>query len=147
MRAARAAAKGRGLELIEVPIAQLSDLAIAAERAAGAADALWLPGDATVATPETFRFLLELSLVTRKPLLVFSESLVRAGALAAISPDYGSVGEQVAAVVRRILAGERPGDIPVASVRRTRLVVNGSTARLLGRELSHQAMHDAEVLP
>src|SRR5205807_9057929 len=98
------------------------------------ADALWLPADPTVATPEAFQFLLELSLAHRKPLLVFSESLVRAGALLAVVPDYEWTGTAAAAAVQRILSGERAGDVPVAGPVHTRVVRNPDAARALGRQ-------------
>jgi putative ABC transport system substrate-binding protein len=146
-RGARAAAAAAGLELIEVAVGDLSELADRAREAAAHADALWLPADPTVAASEPFNFLLRLSLDERKPLFVFSEALVRAGALAAVTPDYALAGAQAAEAVRRIQAGERAGDIPVATVRRTRLVVNEATARALGRELPIAVRRDGQVLP
>lgn len=147
VRGARVAAAAAGFELVEVPLGNLSELAGRAREAATRADALWMPPDPTIAASEPFRFLLKLSLEQRKPLLVFSDALVKAGALAAVVPDYGAAGAQAAEAVRRIQAGERAGDIPVAPVRRTRLVVNGATARALGRELPVAVRRDGEVLP
>jgi putative ABC transport system substrate-binding protein len=146
-REARKAAADLGLVLVEVAIADLSELAPRARDAARRADALWMPADPMTAAPEPFRFLLELSLGTRKPLFAFSDALVRAGALAAVVPDYRAAGAQAAEAVRRIQAGERAGDIPVATARRTRLVMNGSTARALGRDLPVAARRGGEVLP
>jgi len=146
-RAARAAAASLELELIEVPLADLSELAGAVRGATEGADALWLPPDPVVAAPEAFHFLLKLSLDRRIPLLTFSDALVRAGALAAACPDFNVVGEQLAEIVRRIQAGERPGDIPVSRARRVRWWFNRSTARALGRELPLVAVKGGEVVP
>lgn len=146
-RGARAAAAAAGLELVEVPLADLSELAGRAREAVPRADALWLPADPTVAASEPFRFLLKLSLEQRKPLFVFSDALVRAGALAAVTPDYLAAGVQAAGAVRRIQSGERAGDIPVASVRRARLVLNEATARALGRELPLAVRRAGKVVP
>jgi ABC-type uncharacterized transport system substrate-binding protein len=110
------------------------------------ADVLWMPADPTVAVPEVFRYLLELSLERRRPLLVFSEALVRAGALGAVSPDYGWVGGLAAESVRRIQSGERPADIPLVPLRRTRLMVNAATARALGRPAPDESSANIEVL-
>jgi ABC-type uncharacterized transport system substrate-binding protein len=107
---------------------------------------LWIPADPTVATPEAFRFLLELSLELRKPLLAFSESLVRSGALVAVAPDYAWMGTQAAEVVRRIRSGERAGDIGVVPLKRTHVVLNLATARALGRDLSATSGPDVQVL-
>jgi putative ABC transport system substrate-binding protein len=146
-RAARAAAAARGIELLEVPLDDLAGLARRTRERAQSADAYWLPADGTVAAPEVFDFLLRLSLQRRKPLLAFAEPLVRAGALAAVAPDYAMAGVQAAEAVRRIQSGERAGHLPVAPVRRTRLIVNQATARALGRDLPNAALRNGSVVP
>jgi len=146
-RRARLAAHALGLTLEEAPVSGLADLPRAARAVSTKVDAFWMPADAVVATPEAFRFLLRFSLDSRKPLLAFSESLVRAGAFAGLSPDYNRAGALAAEAVRRIRAGERAGDIPVAHVPVGRVVVNGSTARALGREVPGPLLRRAEILP
>jgi putative ABC transport system substrate-binding protein len=145
-RRAGAAAAAAGITLIAVPVSGPAELEKMAGELADRVDALWFPADPTVATPETFHSLLELSLARRKPLLAFSESLVRSGALVAVSPDYGWMGAQVAILVRRIQGGERAGDIAVLPLRRTHVVVNSATARALGRNLPAAASGEVEVL-
>ena len=93
------------------------------------------------------RALLDLSLAQRKPLLVFSESLVRSGALVATSPDYAWMGAQAAGIARRIRSGERAGDIAVLPLRRTRVVFNPATARALGCVVPSAADSGIEMLP
>ena len=144
---AHAAAVAAGITLVEAPVAGLSDLQRVARDLAGKVDALWLPADPTVATPEVFRALLDLSLAQRKPLLVFSESLVRSGALVAVSLDYSWMGAQAAGIVRRIRSGERAGDIGVVPLRLTRVVVNPATARALGCVVPASTDGGIEVLP
>ncbi len=146
-RRARAAADAAGITLVEAPVGDLSDFQQVARDLAGRVDALWLPADPTVATPEAFRALLELSLAQHKPLLVFSESLVRSGALVAAAPDYAWMGTQAAGIVRRIHNGERAGDINVLPLRRTRVVLNPATARALGCLLPSTVDGGIEVLP
>jgi putative tryptophan/tyrosine transport system substrate-binding protein len=143
-REARVAAAAAKITLVEQPLSSLSDLPAQARALAGRVDALWLPADPTLATPEAFRFLLELSLAQRKPLLVFSEALVRAGALVAVSPDYDWVGTRVAEAVRRILTGDRASDVPVLALRRTHTVVNPTTARSLGCPPPDESLDAAE---
>ena len=146
-RRARAAADAAGITLVKAPVADLSDLLRVASNLAGRVDALWLPADPTVATPEVFRALLGLSLEQRKPLLVFSESLVRSGALVAVSLDYAWMGTQAAGIVRRVRSGERAGDIGVLPLRRTHAVFNPATARALGCAVSSTADGVIEALP
>jgi putative ABC transport system substrate-binding protein len=147
VRPARAAADAAGITLVDATVTDLSRLQRLARDLAGRVDALWLPADPTVATPEAFRVLLDLSLEQRKPLLAFSESLVRAGALVAVAPDYAWMGAQASELVRRIEGGERAGDIAVVPLKRTHVVVNPATARALGRMLPAGTTAGIEVLP
>jgi putative ABC transport system substrate-binding protein len=146
-RRARAAARAAGIIWVGVPVSGPADLKKAAGELVERVDALWFPADPTVATPEAFHSLLELSLEKHKPLLAFSESLVRSGALVAVSPDYAWMGAQAAEVVRRVQNGERAGDIGVVPLRRTHVVLNPATARALGRGLPAASGVDIEVLP
>jgi ABC-type uncharacterized transport system substrate-binding protein len=91
--------------------------------------------------------LLELSLRARRPLFVFSDALVRAGAYAGLEPDFERAGERAAQAVQRIRAGERAGDIPVAREKEARLVINQATARAIGREVPRGLTGPVEVLP
>lgn len=147
LRAARAGAATLGLTLVEVPVPALDQLAPRAQKAIAEADAMWLPPDPEIAAPEAFRFLLDLSLRTRKPLFAFSEQLVRAGALAAVVPDWEAAGAQAAEVMARLEAGADPNDLPLVGVRRTRIVINRTTASVLGRRLPDGLPLTAEVLP
>src|SRR5947207_1582694 len=71
LRAAKAAAIATGAELVEVLLPSPAQAAAALRDAVGRVDALWLPADRAVASPEVFQFLLQLSLEQRRPLLVF----------------------------------------------------------------------------
>ena len=145
-RRARAAAQAEGVSLIAAPVAGVSELERVAHALVDQVDALWIPADPTVATPEAFRFLLQLSLEHRKPLRVFAESLVRSGALVAVSPDYSWMGARAADLVRRIQGGERAGDIAVVPLQRMHVVLNPGTAQVLGLVVPG-ASRDVEVLP
>lgn len=145
-REARSAAAASHLTLVSRRIAGLSDLPGEARDLVAHVDALWMPADPMLATTEAFRFLLDLSLAQRKPLLVFSEALVRAGAFLAVTPDYDWVGARVAEAVQRIQTGDRPGDVPVTPLRHTRVVMNPSTARALGREAPGLPVESAETV-
>jgi len=146
LASARAAAAASGLELVEAPVADLGELARTARDVCAHVDALWMPADPVLAAPEAFHFLLELSLRTRRPLFVFSDALVRAGAYAGLEPDYERAGERAALAVRRIRSGEHAGDIPVAREREARLVINQATAKAMGREVPRLPA-SVEVLP
>jgi ABC-type uncharacterized transport system substrate-binding protein len=146
-RRAKAAARAAGITFVEAMLASAADLPAATRRVASQVDAFWMPADPMVATPEGFRFLLAFSLASRKPLLAFSDALVRKGALVAVMPDYSEAGTLAAQQVRRIQAGDRPVDLPVPTVARMHTFMNQATAKALGAALSAAALRASEVVP
>jgi putative ABC transport system substrate-binding protein len=147
VRAARAAAGHLGIHLDVATIDRVEDLGPQLRDLVTHAQAIWLPADPSVATPEAFRFTLDLALAHRLPLLAFAPGLVRAGALAAAAPDLAWVGQRTAESVRRIRAGERAGDVPCTDVRRVRVIANLATARAIGLEISQAALQSVELVP
>ncbi|MHB8417042.1 MAG: ABC transporter substrate-binding protein [Myxococcales bacterium] len=143
MGEARSAASSLGLTLIAEEVQHSDQVPDALARLAGKVDAFWLPPDATVVTKETFRLALELSLARKLPLMVFNSQFVKAGALMALSPDYAASGEDAARVIRQVLAGKKPGDIPVSATRGT-LVVNVGTAKNLGLDIPQAILAAAQ---
>lgn len=140
---ARSASAALGVTLVTESVQRSDQVPDALARLAGKVDGLWLPPDATVVTKDTFRLALELSLARKLPLMVFNSQFVKAGALLALSPDYGASGAEAARIVKLILGGKKPGEIPVAPARGT-LVVNTGTARSLGIELSDAVLKSAQ---
>lgn len=140
---ARSVAAALGVTLVTEAVLRSDQVPDALDRLAGKVDGLWLPPDATVVTKETFRLALELSLARKLPLMVFNSQFVKAGALFALSPDYGASGAEAARIVRLLLSGKKPADVPIAAARGT-LVVNVGTARNLGIELPASALKSAQ---
>lgn len=145
-RDARAAARRSGLELEVAVIAGVDEVGPRIRDLASRTDALWMPADPAIATPEVFRFMLEQSVAHRRPLFAFASGLVQAGALAAAVPDLDWVSERIADAVRRVQSGERAGDVPATLVRRVRLFANLATARAIGREMPSDALRNVELV-
>lgn len=140
---ARSAAAALGVTLVAESVLRSEQVPDALARLAGKVDGLWLPPDATVVTKDTFRLALELSLARKLPLMVFNSQFVKAGALFALSPDYGASGAEAARITRLILSGKKPADIPITPARGT-LVINVSTAKNLGLELPASVLKNAQ---
>lgn len=139
---ARSVASSMGLTLFAEAVTRNDQVPTAMARLAGKVDGLWLPPDATVVTKETFRLALEISLTRKLPLMVFNSQFVKAGALLALSPDYGASGHDAARIVRLVLAGRKPAEIPVSSTPGT-LVINTETAHSLGLDIPAPVLRDA----
>jgi putative ABC transport system substrate-binding protein len=70
------------------------------------------------------------------PVIAGDTDTVARGAIGAVGFDYYDVGRQTGAIVVRVLSGEKPGDIPVRGVQKTKLHLNPKSARSMGVELS-----------
>ena len=69
-------------------------------------DCLWLLPDTTVVSRDTFQYIIHLTLERSVPVFSFSEGFVKAGAFAALAPDYESIGKESARLISRVLQGE-----------------------------------------
>jgi len=87
-------------------------------------DALWLRPDRAILTRDTFRGVVEETRRRRVPLLVETDNMVRAGGMFAVVPSAEGLGEQVAAMARRIADGAAPAVIPVEAPDRVLVVLN-----------------------
>ena len=109
---------------------------------ADAVDALWLPPDPLLIGDETRRFLLAETLKAGKPVYSFSPALVTEGALVSNGADIASIGEQVAELVGRLLAGDRAAR-GSQLIPRAELVVNKKIAEKLRLEIPADAIKAA----
>jgi putative ABC transport system substrate-binding protein len=99
------------IQLIERPISNTSDVAMAAQSLAGDADAVYLPPDNTVyaAIPVVGRFCKD----QRLPLYASVASALKDGALATLSLDYKTLGEGSALLALKVLNGADPKTLPI----------------------------------
>jgi len=74
----------------------------------------------------------KLALDAHKPFFAADSSSVKAGAVAGVTVDYFQVGVAGAHTVESVLRGQKPGDIPVASMTDGQLEVNSRSLKLLG---------------
>ncbi|MFQ5560746.1 MAG: ABC transporter substrate-binding protein, partial [Nitrospinota bacterium] len=70
-------------------------------------DILWLVMDNNLISKQTFEFIVKFSVSAKYPLLGFSRSTVKKGALLSAISDYSSMGQEGATLVKKILAGKK----------------------------------------
>lgn len=68
----------------------------------------------------------------RLPAIYFDESFPEAGGLMSYGPSIADAYRRAAAYVDKLLKGARPGDLPIEQPTRFELIVNMSTAKILG---------------
>jgi putative ABC transport system substrate-binding protein len=126
--AAQAKAAGMTLKVLDCPRPEkLLQLFLSLR---GQVDFVVCPPDGTLYNGTTVRPLILASLENRLPVVGFSESFVRTGAVAAVYPDYFEVGSQAGELARKYLAG---ASLPAnESPRKLKVAANPRVARLLG---------------
>ena len=97
------------------------------------ADALYVVGDALVHTNRTR--IITFSLSARLPTIAGLGDFVEAGALMSYGPNISNQFRRAAELVDKILHGTKPGDIPVEQPTKFDLVINLTTAKVLGLKI------------
>ena len=76
----------------------------------------------------------------RLPIFAFQKVQARGGAAVTLSRDYHDAGVAAALVAVRIMRGESPAKIPIASFLKTKLLVNPAAARAVGMNIPQSIM-------
>jgi ABC-type uncharacterized transport system substrate-binding protein len=124
----QAVALGLGMKVAPLKIRRAADIAPAFE--ALNADALYVVGDGLV-NANLIR-IMTFSLGARLPTIFNARSFVQAGGLMSYGPNYSDQFRRCAELVDKILRGAKPGDVPVEQPSRFELVLNLTTAKMLG---------------
>jgi putative ABC transport system substrate-binding protein len=119
-----------GFEILEAAAPKSSDVLAAAQSLVGKADVIYVPTDNTIVS--ALEAVLKVGIDNQIPVYAGDTDSVKRGAIATIGFNYYDVGRQTGQIVLRVLKGEKPGDIPVAGVEITELVVNPGAAEKMG---------------
>ncbi len=130
MREAQAAARTLGFEVATVEIRRAQDIAPAFDALKGPADALYVAADPLVTTNRIR--INTLALGARLPTMHGQGDNVEAGGLMSYGANYPDLHRRAADYVDKILRGAKPGDIPVEQPTKFDLVINLTTAKVLG---------------
>jgi putative ABC transport system substrate-binding protein len=133
MREIQATAPMLGLEATTFEIRRAEDIAPVFEALKGRADALYLASDPLL---NTNRIRINtLALGARLPTMHGVREYVEAGGLMSYGPNVVDQYRRAAELVDKILRGAKPGDIPVEQPTKFDLVINLTTAKVLGLEV------------
>ena len=123
--------KALNINVLEVSIAQESDISTALSMACRKADALLCPTDNMIAS--AMELVAAIALAHKKPLFACHNQAVLQGALAARGVDYEESGEQAGEITYMILAqGKKPSAIPIAQPKTDTIYFNQETLQELG---------------
>jgi putative tryptophan/tyrosine transport system substrate-binding protein len=130
MHEVEAGARKLGIETMTFGIKQAADIAPAFEAFKGRADALYVIGD-PLTNGNRVRINI-LAVGARLPTMLGFREPVEAGGLMSYGPNFRDLFRRCADIVDKVLSGTKAGDIPVEQPTKFELVVNLTTAKVLG---------------
>ena len=130
MREVKAAAGALGIEAVPFEIGQAEGIGPAFEALKGRADALYVVIDFLVTTHANR--INTLALGARLPTMHGARELVAAGGLVSYAAAYEDLYRRGAEYIDKILRGTKPADIPIEQPTKFDLVLNLTTAKVLG---------------
>jgi putative ABC transport system substrate-binding protein len=117
-------------EIVEATAATTADVSAAAESLVGSVDAIWEPSDNTVAT--AIASVVAVCEDNAIPLFCSDVNMARAGAISGLGLDYYVNGQTAAELAARILEGEDPGSIAIATTPMTIVYLCQAAAERMG---------------
>ena len=133
MGEAQEAARKLGLEVTTSEIRRAEDIAPAFEALKGLADALYLCPDLLMLTNRTRINILAVG--ARLPAMHGSREYVEAGGLMSYGANVRDMFRRTGDYVDKILRGAKPADLPVEQPTKFDLVINLTTAKVIGLEV------------
>jgi len=134
-------AEQRGIEVVEATASKSADVVAAARSLTGQADAIYVPTDNTVVS--ALESLIAVARQAKVPVYCGDTDSVARGCIGSVGFDYFQVGVQTAAIVARILKGEKPGEIAIETASGTDLHLNPTAAEAFGITLSDELLSRA----
>jgi putative ABC transport system substrate-binding protein len=142
MAEAQTAVRTLGLDAAVFEIRRAEDIAPAFEALKDRADALYVVGDALVATHRIQ--INALALTGRLPTIHVVREFAEAGGLMSYGANFADLFRRTADFVDKILRGAKPSEIPVEQPTRFELIINLKTAKALGIEIPSTVLARAD---
>ncbi len=142
MREIEATARKLGLQVTTREIRKAEEIAPAIAAFKGQADALYFATDPLLFTHRVG--VNTLAQGARLPTIYGSREYVDAGGLMSYGPNYADLFRRAADHVDRILRGAKPGEIPVEQPTKFDLVINLTTAKMLGLTIPESFLQRAD---
>ena len=132
------------INYVEATITNSSELLQAAQSLVGKADAIFTPTDNTVAS--AMPILSSEAAKAGIPVYTGADSMVADGGFATVGVDYNVLGRQVAEMVKKVVDGEAISNIPVETLKEYKKIINTTTAKQIGIEISEELLKEFQVI-
>ncbi|MBS4216076.1 MULTISPECIES: ABC transporter substrate-binding protein [Neobacillus] len=127
----------KGAKLVEVSVANTSEVKQAAESLVGRVDAIYVPTDNTVVT--ALDSVISVANSKKIPLFVGELDSMKKGAVAATGFNYYDIGYQSGVMAADILSGKKKtSEIPVELPKTLKLVINKKAAEAQGLDVKEE---------
>jgi putative tryptophan/tyrosine transport system substrate-binding protein len=140
----QAAARTLGLEFVALEIRRGEDIVPAFETLKGRAEALYVAGDPLLITNQIR--INSLALGERLPTMSIFRHFVAAGGLMSYGPNFPDLYRRAAVLADKILRGAKPAELPVEQPTKFDLVLNLTTAKVLGLTIPESFLLRADAL-
>jgi putative ABC transport system substrate-binding protein len=140
----QAAARMLGLEVVPLVIQRAEDIAPAFQALKTRADAMYVAVDQLMVANRSS--ILTSALSARLPTIFSTRDFVKAGALMSYGPSYTERFGHAADYVNKILRGTKPADLPVDQPTKFELVINLTTAKMLGLTIPQTLLQRADEI-
>mgnify|MGYP000694539393 CR=1 FL=1 len=145
LKVVREISKDMGLTLVEATAFKTSDIPAALQQLVGKkVDAIFVPLDNTVLS--AMDAVLKIGFQYNIPIFSSDSDSVAQGALASSGYTHYDTGYAAGEIVVKVLKGENPGDIPVASSQDLNIYINPRTALKLNIELPKPILEKAKKM-
>lgn len=145
-----AAAVARELELTPLSCTllkeELPQLGKKVESLVKEVDAIYIPTDPIMGSPENLETIIRISDAHKIPVIVVTRKFVEAGALMAVHCDFYEIGRQAANAVSEVLAGVKVEEIPSQRPVIKRLSLNLKKAQALNIKVSRNVILRADYI-
>jgi putative ABC transport system substrate-binding protein len=137
VKAVKKITEEKGASLVEVSVANTSEVKQAAESLVGRVDAIYIPTDNTVVT--ALDSVIAVANNKKIPLFVGELDSMKKGAVAASGFSYFDLGYQSGLMAADILTGKKkPSEIPVELPKSLKLVINKKAAEAQGLQVKEE---------
>jgi len=140
----KTAATELGFKIVDAPVTNTADVYQAIQSLVGKVDAVYVPTDNTVIS--ALESVIKVCERVKLPLFTADTDSVKRGAIAAMGFDYYLHGKQTGALARRILAGEKPGEISVEFQKELSFHINPEAGKRMGLDISKEILDTADTL-
>jgi putative ABC transport system substrate-binding protein len=141
---AKEAAQKQGLEIVDIPVTNSSEIESALRAKIDEIDLLFLPSDNLIAS--SMSIITKVALDNNIGTIGVDEPMVNNGALACEGLDYYRLGYETGLMAVDIMNGKEIKDISVSRSKDTQLTINQSIANRLGINIPKEILDEAVIV-